>query len=57
MLDLFSFQLAESLGIDEAGARGKLDRLLTQHETEWKAFMGSLGSNSFLVHWTAGARE
>lgn len=57
MLDLFSFQLADSLGIDESETRGKLDRLLTQHETEWKAFMGSLGSNSFLVNWAAGAQE
>ena len=57
MLDLFSFQLADSLGTDEAETRGKLDRLLTQHETEWKAFMGSLGSNSFLVNWAAGAQE
>ena len=57
MLDLFSFQLADSLGTDEAEARGKLDRLLTQHETEWKAFMGSLGNNSFLVNWAAGARN
>lgn len=57
MLDLFSFQLAGSLGTDEPETRGKLDRLLTQHETEWKAFMGSLGSKSFLVNWAAGAQE
>jgi len=57
MLDLFSFQLAESLGTEEAETHGKLDRLLTQHETEWKAFMGSLGSNSFLINWAAGAQE
>jgi hypothetical protein len=56
-LDLFSFQLAGPLGIEEAEARGKLDRLLTQHETEWKAFMGSLGNNSFLVNWAAGAQK
>lgn len=57
MLHLFSFQLSESLGIDQTETRGKLDRLLTQHETEWKAFMGSLGSSSFLKNWAAGARE
>jgi hypothetical protein len=57
LLDLFSFQLGESLGIKETEARGKLDRLLTQHETEWKAFMGSLGNNSFLVNWAAGAQK
>jgi len=56
VLDLFSFQLAGSLDMKETEARGKLDRLLTQHETEWKDFMGSLGNNSFLVNWAAGAR-
>jgi hypothetical protein len=57
MLDLFSFQLAESLRTDEAETRGKLDRLLTQHETEWKAFMCSLGDDSFLINWAAGVQE
>jgi hypothetical protein len=56
-LGLFSFQLADSLGIKESEARGKLDRLLKQHETEWKDFVGSLGNNSFLVNWAAGARK
>jgi len=56
-LRLFSFQLADSLGIEEGLARRKLDRLLKQHETEWKDFMGSLGNNSFLVNWAAGARK
>jgi queuosine biosynthesis protein QueC len=57
MLDLFSFQLAGSLDMKEAEARSKLDRLLRQHETEWKDFMGSLGNNSFLVNWAPGARK
>jgi hypothetical protein len=57
LLDLFSFQLASSLDMKETETRGNLDRLLTQHETEWKDFMGSLGNNSFLVNWAAGARK
>ena len=57
MLELFSFQLADSLGIKESNARIKLDRLLKQHETEWKDFMGSLGNNSFLRNWAAGAQK
>lgn len=56
-VDLFSFHLADSLGIKETDVRGKLDRLLGRHETEWKAFMGSLGNNSFLVNWAVGAQE
>ena len=56
MLDLFSFQLAGSLGMEEEDVRARLDRLLAQHETEWKDFMGSLGKNSFLGNWAAGAQ-
>jgi hypothetical protein len=57
MLNLFCFQLCGSLGIEEQDVRSKLDRLLTQHETEWKDFMDSLGRNSFLGNWAAGARR
>jgi len=57
MLDLFCFQLCGSLGIEKGDVCSRLDRLLTQHETEWKDFMGSLGKNSFLANWAAGARK
>jgi 7-cyano-7-deazaguanine synthase in queuosine biosynthesis len=56
MLSLFSFQLAASLGMKEEDVRCRLDRLLAQHETEWKGFIGSLGKNSFLGNWAGGAR-
>ncbi len=56
-LDLFAFQLAGTLGINESEARGKLDRLLREHDIEWKAFMGSLGNESFLVNWAAGVQK
>jgi hypothetical protein len=36
-------------------ARGKLNRLLEQHEKEWKAFMKSLGPDSFVGNWAGGA--
>jgi hypothetical protein len=57
MLDLFSFQLSGSLGIAEADVRSKLDRLLAQHEMEWKGFMTSVGENSFMGNWAGEARS
>lgn len=57
ILELFSFQLSGSLGIAESDVRSKLDRLLAQHETEWKSFMTSLGENSFMGNWAAEARS
>ncbi len=51
MLDLRAFQLSRSLGLTEGDARSKLDRLLLQHETEWKSFMHFLGTGSFLANW------
>jgi len=57
MLELFSFELSRSLGVAEEDVRSKLDRLLAQHETEWKGFMTSLGENSFMANWTGEARS
>lgn len=51
MLRLSSFQLSRSLGIPEAEARANLDCLLTQHASEWKGFMKSLGQSSFVARW------
>jgi hypothetical protein len=55
-LSLCAFQLGQSLGLPEAEVRAKLDRLLAQHEKEWKAFMESLGQSSFLGSWAKGVR-
>jgi hypothetical protein len=55
MLNLSAFQLGRSLGLPEAETRTKLDRLLTQHESEWKSFMSSLGQSSFVANWATGA--
>ena len=57
MLELFCFQLSRSLGIEEEDVRSKLDRLLAQHETEWKSFITSLGENSFMANWVGEARS
>ena len=56
MFDLSAFQLARSCGLSETESRTRLDRLLAQHETEWKSFMHSLGPNSFVADWAICAR-
>ncbi|MBR0818895.1 7-cyano-7-deazaguanine synthase [Bradyrhizobium liaoningense] len=50
-LDLAAFQLARSLDESEAVIRPKLDRLLSQHQKEWKSYMTSLGPQSFVAQW------
>jgi 7-cyano-7-deazaguanine synthase in queuosine biosynthesis len=50
-LGLCAFQLSKSLGLAEVDVQAKLHRLLVQHKTEWKDFMGSLGKESFLGNW------
>ena len=55
-LSLCTFQLGQSLGVPEPDVRAKLDRLLAQHEKEWKDFMNSLGQTSFLGNWANGVR-
>ena len=51
MLNLSAFQLSRSLNLPEAEVWAKLNRLLTQHENEWKNFMNSLGKSSFIADW------
>jgi hypothetical protein len=48
-------QLAKALDLPEHFARNKLDRLLDKHASEWKAYMTSLGSKSFVNRWTGRA--
>ena len=55
MLTLNAFRLSRALGISETEARANLDRLLGQHESEWKGFMQSLGKSSFVTQWSAAA--
>ena len=54
-LELTVFQLSRSLGIPEADVRTKLNRLLSQHEIEWKEFVHSLGKTSFVAKWAIHA--
>lgn len=51
MLNLSALQLSQSCGLPVAETRARLNRLLVQHETEWKDFMHSLGPSSFLANW------
>jgi len=48
---LNALQLSQSCKLPLMEARTRLHRLLTQHETEWKDFMHSLGPNSFVANW------
>jgi hypothetical protein len=57
MLSLCAFQLGQSLGLAESDVRSKLDRLLVQHEKEWKDFMDSLGRTSFVGNWAKGVQS
>ena len=50
-LGLHAVQLARACGLSEADTRARLDRLLSQHEKEWRNFMDSLGPTSFLTDW------
>ena len=54
LLDRQVFQLSRSLDLSEQETRQKLERLLTQHAKEWKNFVGSLGSRSFVARWALG---
>lgn len=54
-LELNIFQLSRSLRMSEPEVRTKLSRLLTQHEKEWKEFVHSLGTNSFVAKWAIHA--
>jgi hypothetical protein len=51
-----AFQLSGSRKISEVEAHAKLERLLSQHEIEWRNFMNSLGKDSFVADWAAHVR-
>jgi 7-cyano-7-deazaguanine synthase in queuosine biosynthesis len=54
-LNLSAFQLGRSLGLSQDDARTRLDRLLRQHESEWKSFVQAQGRNSFIADWAVYA--
>lgn len=50
-----AFQLSRPLRLPMAEAEMRLERLLKQHEYEWKNFMDELGPNSFIKQWAQTA--
>ena len=50
-IELSAFQLSRSRKLPEAEVKSKLDRLLAQHENEWRSFVKSLGKHSFVADW------
>ncbi len=52
---LNAVQLSRALGLTEDIVRSNLEDLLGKHASEWNAYMGSLGSDSFVKHWTSRA--
>jgi len=54
-LGLNGFQLSRSLRLPEQEVQQKLNRLLMQHEKEWKNFVHSLGQDSFVANWAIDA--
>jgi 7-cyano-7-deazaguanine synthase in queuosine biosynthesis len=48
-------QLAKSLDMTNEDAEMKLVSLLRRHRDEWRAFVGSLGPNSFICQWAVNA--
>jgi 7-cyano-7-deazaguanine synthase in queuosine biosynthesis len=51
LIDLSTSQLGQALCLPQADVCARLDRLLMQHEKEWKEFMSSLGPTSFVAKW------
>lgn len=54
-LTLSAFQLSRACGLSESDTQTRLDRVLSQHEVEWKNFMNSLGQTSFVADWANNA--
>lgn len=48
-----AFEISKSQALPAADACTRLDRLLSQHESEWKCFLTSLGVDSFVAEWAA----
>jgi 7-cyano-7-deazaguanine synthase in queuosine biosynthesis len=55
-LGVAAFHTGGALGLTPVEARGRLDRLLRQHNSEWEAFMLALGPDSFVADWALQGR-
>ena len=56
-LDRTAFQLSRVLREDPSEIKDKLNRLLQRHEDEWRDFVHSLGSRSFVTAWATWAQR
>jgi 7-cyano-7-deazaguanine synthase in queuosine biosynthesis len=54
-LNLAAFLLSKPCKLAEAEVRLRLGKMLSQHETEWRAFVNSMGRDAFMTKWTAMA--
>ena len=52
-IDLAAAQLSRSRGVPHNVTRTSLNRLLSQHESEWIRFLDALGPTSFVANWVA----
>ncbi|MBX3521644.1 MAG: 7-cyano-7-deazaguanine synthase [Xanthobacteraceae bacterium] len=50
-MNLSIFQLSKALNKPENEIKKNVERMLTQHETEWSNFKNSLGNLSFVAKW------
>lgn len=51
-----SYHLSKALGIPRQDTSLRLNRLITQHQIEWAAFVDSLGPQSFVTKWLGSER-
>lgn len=56
VLSLNAAQLSQSCELSAADVRRRLQRLLKQHESEWRGFVHSLGAHSFVAQWAIRGR-
>lgn len=56
-ISLEAFRLGQSLGLPQSTVKNHLNRLLTQHKSEWESFMASLGPTSFVAKWAFEVRS
>lgn len=50
-IDLSAFQLSKALNKPESEIKKNMERMLSQHHTEWENFKNALGESSFITPW------
>jgi hypothetical protein len=57
MLKRNAFKLGQVLNLTQIETEARLERLLKQHEGEWKSFLDALGQQSFIKEWIQARDE